>query len=103
MKCLVIVYINSEDLMYDIEGVLDFHHFKTIEHNNCFRVFTGHFKGGAAKLADKLNNELDDAVFDVEDSIFIAYPVLSDDGFPSMLNIIVKRKGNKHLRKKLFN
>jgi hypothetical protein len=103
MKCLVIVYINAENLMNDIEGILEFYQFKAIENNNCFRVFTGHFKGSAGKLADKLNKELEDAEFNIKDSIFIAYPVLSDDGYPPMSNIIVKRKGNKHLRKKFIS
>jgi hypothetical protein len=103
MKCLVIVYINAEDLMNDIESILDFYKFKAIENNNCFRVFTGYFKGSAAKLADKLNKELEDAEFDVEDSIFIAYPVLSSEGFPSLTNLIIKRKGNKHLRKNFIS
>lgn len=99
MKCLVIVYINSGDLMNDVESVLDFYQFKAIENNNCFRVFSGHFKGSAGKFADKLNKELEDAVFDIEDSIFVAYPVLSQEGFPSFSNLIIKRKGNKYLRK----
>jgi hypothetical protein len=103
MKCLVIMYINAESLMNDIEGILDFYQFKAIENNNCFRVFTGYFKGSVGKLADKLNKELEDAAFDVEDSIFIVYPVLSFDGLPSMTNLILKRKGNKYLRKKFIS
>jgi hypothetical protein len=102
MKCLVIVYINAVDLMDDIESILDFYQFKAIENNNCFRVFTGHFKGSAGKLADKLNKDPEDVVFDVVDSIFVAYPVLSQDGFPSFSNLIIKRKGNKYLRKKFI-
>jgi hypothetical protein len=99
MKCLVIVYINAVDLMNDIESILDFYQFKAIENNNCFRVFTGYFKGSAGKLADKLNKELEDAIFDVEDSIFVAYPILTQDGSPTFSNLIIKRKGNKYLRK----
>ena len=102
MKCLVIVYINGEKLMADVESILDLYQFKAIENNNCFRVFLGHFKGSAGKLADKLNKELEDAAFDIEDSIFIAYPLLSGDGFPSFSNLIIKRKGNKYLRNKFI-
>lgn len=102
MKCIAIVYINSNKLIEDIESIMGYHNFKIIENNNNFRVFTGYFAGNVGKFVDKLNNELEDALFHIEDSIFLIYPVVSDDGSPSMSNIIIKRKGNKYLRKKFI-
>ena len=102
MKCLVIVYVLSDDLMEDIENVLSFHQFVAIENNKRFRVFTGHFKGGAGKFADQLNKELETVDFNIEDSLFIAYPVISGNGQPSLSNLVIKRKGNKYLRRKFI-
>ncbi len=98
MKCLVIAYINAGELQRDLESIMDYYQFKMIECNQCFRVFSGHFKGNADRFSKVLNGELENVVFDVEDSIFAVYPVLSADGRPSMTNLVIKRKGNKYLR-----
>jgi hypothetical protein len=103
MKCLVIAYILSDELMKDIENVLNFYHFIVIENNRHYRVFTGYFKGGAGKFADQLNKELETVNFNIEDSLFIVYPVTSDKGQASISNLIIKRKGNKYLRRKFIN
>lgn len=103
MKCLIIVYINSHKLLTDIESIAEYYGFNKIESNTNYRVFTGRFVGGAAKLAEKLNTELEDAEFEVEDSMFIVYPSLVHNKIPSIANLIIKRKGNKHLRKNSIN
>ena len=98
MKCMVISYIKSESLVLDIEGILEYKKFNVIESNHCFRVFLGDFPGTIINLAESLNKELADAVFDIEDSMFIVYPSKPVGGASSFSNIIIKRKGNKHLR-----
>ena len=103
MKCLVIVYVHSDELMADIENILHFHQFITIENNKHYRVFTGRFSGGAGKFADQLNKELETVDFNIEDSLFIVYPVISSNGQPSLSNLVIKRKGNKYLRRKFIN
>lgn len=102
MKCIAIAYINSNELIGDIESIMGYRDFKIIETNTSFRVFTGYISGSIGKFVDKLNNELDDFPFHVEDSIFLVYPVTTDNGSPSLSNIIIKRKGNKYLRKKFI-
>lgn len=102
MKCIAIAYINSKELIEDLESIMSYHNFQIIESNNNFRVFTGHLAGNIGKFVDKLNNELEDASFHVEDSIFLIYPVMGSNGSPSMTNIIIKRKGNKYLRKRFL-
>lgn len=98
MKCMVVSYIKSEVLIDEIEGILDYKKFNVIESNHCFRVFLGHVPGSIINLVESLNKELADAVFDIEDSMFIVYPSRPDGGVPSFSTIIIKRKGNKHLR-----
>ena len=99
MKCLVIAYIKSEQLLSELEGIMYYYKFSAIENNTCYRVFQGDAKPNSKLLAMKLNTQLNDVVFDIEDSLFIAYPVITDNGIPSLANIIIKRKGNKHLRR----
>lgn len=99
MKCLIVAYINSPDLLTDIESIMEYYSFDQIENNNNYRVFTGRFKNGAISLAEKLNTELKEAQFDIEDSLFIVYPALIHNRIPSIANLIIKRKGNKHLRR----
>jgi hypothetical protein len=103
MKCIVIAYIISDELVADIENILSSHHFIIIESNEHYRAFTGYFKGGAGRLADNLNHELENADFNIQDSLFIIYPVRSGNGQPSLSNLVIKRKGNKYLRKKFIN
>ena len=100
MKYLVIVYVNSAELMSALEGVLEYHRLDVIEANPNYRVFSG--EGNPKNLADRVNTELSGIEFDIEDSIFIVYPVLLANGRPSLTNIVIKRKGNRELRKK-FN
>jgi hypothetical protein len=95
---MVISYIKSEALLEDIEGILEYKNLNVIESNHCYRVFLGNFPGSATGLAENLNKELADAVFDIEDSMFIVYPSKPVGGASSFSNIIIKRKGNKHLR-----
>ena len=95
---MVISYIKSEELIQVIEGILEYNKFNVIESNHCFRVFLGHVPGTVISLVENLNKELVDAVFDTEDSMFIVYPSKVVGGVSSFSNIIIKRKGNKHLR-----
>jgi hypothetical protein len=100
MKCLLIAYINMEKNIEIVEGVMEYHGFNAIEQNKCYRVFTGHFNGGPSLFADRLNAELEDIKFDIEDSVFVVYPHKLDNGQSSISNLIIKRKGNKFLRLK---
>jgi hypothetical protein len=100
MKFLLIGYINAEKNIETLEGIMDYHGFGIIEQNKYFRVFTGHFNGTPSQFADRLNTELDDVEFEIEDSIFIVYPQKIDRGQSSISNLIIKRKGNKYLRRK---
>ena len=95
---MVVVYINSDKLISDIESIMEYHRFNIIESNSNYRVFVGYFNGGPGKLTASLNTELCDADFDIGDSIFLIYPVISTADNPSLSNIIIKRKGNKRLR-----
>ena len=98
MKCMVVVYINSEGLINDIEGIMRYNSFSAIESNQNFRVFMGYFEGGPVLLAKCMNRELADSEFDKEDSIFIAFAAKKKTGSVSISNIIIKRKGNTSLR-----
>ena len=98
MKSMVICYIKSDDLINEIEDILDNKKFDIIESNKHYRVFLGHVPGNIINLVESLNKELADVVFDKEDSMFVIYPSRADGGSPSFSNIIIKRKGNKHLR-----
>src|ERR1700712_1836363 len=98
MKCMVITYIKSDKLLEEIEGILEYQKFSVLESNHCYRVFTGYVKGNIVHFAENLNKELADVVFDIEDSIFVVYPSSPAAGATSLSNIIIKRKGNKHLR-----
>jgi len=99
MKCMVITYIKSEAVLDDIESLMGFLHFNAIESNNNYRVFLGNLKANLSNFVTLIYKELGHTTFDVEDSMFIVYPVLSREGNASMSNIVIKRKGNKYLRK----
>lgn len=103
MKCIAVAYIKSTELIENIERIMAYHDFKIIETNTSFRVFTGYFSGNIGRFADKINYEPETVTFNVEDSMFLIYPVLTPDGSPSMTNLIIKRKGNKGLRNKIIN
>lgn len=85
--------------MHDVESLMGFLHFNAIESNNNYRVFLGNLRANLGKFVSRIHTELQHTKFDVEDSLFIVYPVLSGEGSASMSNIIIKRKGNKHLRR----
>ena len=102
MKCLVIAYVHSGEIILNIEGIMSYYGFKIIESNDHFRVFSGQFPGSAGKLAHKFDTELADMEFDIKDSIFIAYSTITDNGYATLSNFVIKRKGNKFLRRKLF-
>jgi hypothetical protein len=99
MKCMVITYIKSVSIMSDVENLMGFLHFKAIESNNSYRVFSADIKANLSYVVNRINSELEFTDFDIEDSIFIVYPVMSAEGKASMTNIVIKRKGNKYLRK----
>lgn len=100
MKCLIIAYLNEPVNIETLEGIMNYHGFNVIEQNKGFRVFSGHCKKTVYEFAEKLNHELEEMIFDIEDSIFIAFPKKADKGYMSLSNIIIKRKGNRYLRKK---
>ena len=99
MKCMVITYIKSDEVLHDVESLMGFLHFNSIESNNNYRVFSGNLRANLSNFVNRIHSELEHTNFDVEDSMFIVYPVLSGEGSASMSNIIIKRKGNKYLRK----
>jgi len=98
MKYLVIAYIKSEKSLLQLEGIMDYYKFYAIENNTHYRVFQGHAKSNPKHFAANLNTQLSDADFDIEDSLFIAFPFIADKGMPSFSNIVIKRKGNRSLR-----
>ena len=95
---MVISYIKSEALINQLESILEYRKFQVVESNHCYRVFQGNIPAKIIQLAESLNKELANVVFDVEDSLFIIYPSRQPDGASSFSTIIIKRKGNKHLR-----
>ena len=101
MKCMVITYIKSDTIMADVENLMGFLHFHAIESNNSYRVFSADIKANLRNIVNRINTELAYADFDLEDSMFIVYPVLSQDGKASITNLVIKRKGNKYLRKRM--
>ena len=99
MKCMLITYIKSEAVLHDVDSLMGFLHFNTIESNKYYRVFSGHLRANLSHFVSRIHSELEHANSDIEDSMFIVYPVLSGDGQPGISNIIIKRKGNKYLRR----
>ena len=99
MKCMLITYIKSTEVLHDVESLMGFMHFNAIESNHHYRVFSGNLRANLSHFVGRIYTELEHVNFDVEDSMFIVYPVLSGEGDASMTNIIIKRKGNKYLRK----
>lgn len=100
MKCQLIAYLNEPVNIETLEGIMYYHGFNAIEQNKGFRVFSGHCKKTVFEFAERLNHELEEMIFHIEDSIFIVYPIKADKGHVSLSNIIIKRKGNRYLRKK---
>lgn len=96
---MLITYINSAETISDVESLMDYLHFNAIESNHSYRVFSGNIKMNLSHFVGKIRAELEYTNFDVEDSMFIVYPTLNDDGRPGMSNIVLKRKGNKYLRR----
>lgn len=99
MKCMVITYIKSDVALHDVESLMGFFHFNAIESNTNYRVFSGDLRANLSHFVARLYSELEYSNFDIEDSMFIVYPVISGTGSASMTNIIIKRKGNKYLRR----
>ncbi len=79
---------------------MNYHGFNAIEQNMSFRVFSGHCKNTVYEFSERLNHELEEMIFHIEDSIFIAYPIKAGKGPVSLSNVIIKRKGNRYLRMK---
>ncbi len=98
MKFIVVAYIKPADVISILEGVMSHMKFDIIETNANYRAFSGIYKEGINMFVEKLNTHLEDVDFDVEDSIFFTYPRLSVTKRPDMGMIVIKRKGNKHLR-----
>jgi hypothetical protein len=101
MKCMLITYIKSNVIMEDVESLMGYLHFATIESNSSYRVFSADIKANLSYVVSRINTELEYTDFDLEDSMFIVYPVLSAERKPSISNIVIKRKGNKFLRKRV--
>ena len=99
MKCLLIAYLQEGTNIQMLEGIMVYYGFGIIEQHKNFRVFTGHHEGNVSLLAEKLNHELEEMIFHIEDAIFIVYPKKNERGYPSLSNLIIKRKGNRYLRK----
>jgi hypothetical protein len=102
MNCLVIAYLTSASLIEDIESIMEYQSFKIIESNINYRVFAGSLAGNHLTLVTRLNNGLKDAEFDIEDSIFLVRPIINDHDYPKILNIVIKRKGNRQLRSMIY-
>lgn len=99
MKIIVVAYINSETLIDQLEGIITYDNFQITETNLHYRVFMGNFNGPAIFYFKKLFQQLEDFQFDVEDSIFMVSPSLSENRKPIISTLVLKRKGNKHLRR----
>jgi hypothetical protein len=101
MKCLIISYIKSQNNLSIVENVLAYYGFSVMESNISFKVFAGNPPTSIESFPRKLNTELSDLLFDVEDSICL---VTTNNNKQSALSVIViKRKGNKYLRNQAFS
>jgi hypothetical protein len=96
---MIIAYINSETLLNSIEGIMGYEKFQVCESNKSFRVFTGFIAEPVIICFKKLFTQLNDFDFDIEDSMFIAYPSFKKNNSRSVSTLVLKRKGNKHLRR----
>ncbi len=99
MKYIVVAYLNTDDVITTLEGAMSYLKFEIIESNIKYRAFSGMYNEGIDMFVEKLNIHLNDVDFDVEDSIFFTYPRFSVTKRPDIGMIVIKRKGNKHLRK----
>lgn len=97
MKYFVIMHVSAPSVMASVEGVLEYHRLDMVEGNRNYRVFSG--EGNPKNLSDRLNMELAEVQFDIEDSIFVIYPMLLGNGRPSLSTTVIKRKGNRELKK----
>jgi len=96
---MLVTYIKSDIALQDVENLMGYMHFNAIESNGHYRVFLGELRANLSKFVNKIHTELAAANFDIEDSMFIVYPVISVEGTASISNIIIKRKGNRYLRR----
>jgi hypothetical protein len=99
MKVLIVAYIISESLMDKLEAIVSFDGFQKIESNTSFRVFAGRPRHHAVAYFRQLFQQLDGFEFDIEDSLFMAYPSVNGNKSSAISTLVLKRKGNKHLRK----
>jgi hypothetical protein len=99
MKILIVAYVNSDKLLTQIDGIMSYDKFQTTETNNHFRVFSGDFNEHPVAYFKKLYQQLEDMDFNVEDSIFMVYPNFPRAKSLTISTLVLKRKGNKYLRK----
>ena len=99
MKFLIVAYINSDSLLEQLEGIICYDNFQVTETNHHFRAFSGYFNGPAVVYFNKLYYQLQEFEFDIEDSIFLSYSKFTEKKVPTISTLVVKRKGNKYLRK----
>lgn len=99
MRIIIVAYINAERVLEQLEGIMSYDKFQTTETNLHFRVFTGHFNGHAIVYFKQLFKQLEDFEFHVEDSIFMVYPSFTENRSSTISTLVLKRKGNKHLRR----
>jgi hypothetical protein len=75
VKFILAAYLKSQALISDAESIMHYHKFNIMEQNSNYRMFAGFYPGPVSAFVDDLNKELSDAVFDVEDSVCLIYPV----------------------------
>ena len=92
MKCIIITYINAEHALADVENMMGYYKFNAIESQAGYLVFSGYFSGNLRHFVQKLNTELESVAFDVEDSMFIVYPVLSEQASQAFQISFLKEK-----------
>jgi hypothetical protein len=99
MRVLIVAYIKFESLLEQVEGIISYYKLQTTETNQHFRTFSGHCSGSPVNLFRKIYQQMEDLNFDIEDSIFMTYPCMSDSNSLNLSTLVFKRKGNRHLRR----
>jgi hypothetical protein len=103
MKYQLSVYIESDETINQIEGIMNFLGFKVVETNKCYRVFLGEYEKNVFALSEYLNTQFSEISFEIEDSLFLTYTSFKDRYKPSLGMVTLKRKGNERLRINQFN
>lgn len=98
MTIIVIAYLESELLIEQLEGIMEYERFQVTESNKHYRVFNGCFNGSSNFFYNKLCKQLNEFSFHIEDSLFMLYPSLDQGRIPYISTLVIKRKGNKLLR-----